>query len=99
MFTMIARARVPHKRERSGGARRPAQRLLDLRRVSLGLHTAKDAFDAALAVDHERRAEDTHVFAAEHRLLAPDAVRFGNFVIRVGQEREWQVELLLEFLM
>src|SRR4051812_39282138 len=93
------RPRSAHERRASARARCPTQRLLDIRCVPLGLHLMKDPFDASLGIDDERRAKDPHVLPPEHGLLAPDAVRVGNLVIGVSHEREWQAELLLEFLM
>ena len=66
--------------------------------MALGLHAAKDLCDASIGRDDERRSEDAHVLAPEQRLLSPDPVALGDGVIRVGNERERQIVLLLELL-
>jgi len=88
-------------------ARPPAPRLpdplpdglRDLFRVAFGFDAAKDLRDAAVGVDDEGRSQDTHVFAPEHHLLTPHTVRVGDRMIRIGDEREGQIELRLELLM
>ena len=47
-----------------------------------------DVAHLAVGVDDERRACVAHVGAAVHRLLDPHAVRLGDRVVRVGQQRE-----------
>jgi len=67
--------------------------------VPLGLHILEDLRYAAVRIDHEGRAQDSHVFPAEHGLLTPDAIPLGDGMIRVGNEREGEVVFLLELLM
>ena len=49
---------------------------------------ARGDLDLAVLVDQERRAHDAHVLLAVHALLAPHAVRLGDGVVLVGQQRE-----------
>ena len=62
----------------------------DLPIVILGVHLGENLFDAPLGVDDEGRAQHAHVLAAVHRLFGPDAERFANAVVGVGQQREVQ---------
>src|SRR5919198_3933718 len=57
------------------------------------------ARDVPITVDDERRPVDPHVVLAGELLLAPDAVLFGDRVVRVREERERQLVLRLELLM
>ena len=52
--------------------------------------------NAAVLVDEKARALDAHVLAAEHALLFPHAVRFGDFMVDVAQQREIQLVLCFE---
>ena len=52
--------------------------------------------DRAVGVDDERRAVHAHVRLAVHLLLAPDAVLLGDGVVRVGEQREVEVLLVVE---
>ena len=56
-------------------------------------------FDDALFVDDERSAESTHILASVHALFAPNAHRFHQFLVCIGNECEWQFVLVDEFLM
>src|SRR5690606_31199450 len=47
---------------------------------------APDAGDLAVPVDQEGRADDAHIFVAEHRLFAPDAVGFDRIALLVGEQ-------------
>ena len=55
-----------------------------LSRLDLAQHLG----DLALGVDHERRSLVAEVFAAIHRLLDPHAIRLGDGVILIGEQRE-----------
>src|SRR5436190_23504128 len=55
--------------------------------------------DLAVAANQIRRADDAHEFPAVERFLLPDAVLLRDGVIRIGEEREVQVELVGELLL
>ena len=65
-------------------------------RVRRGLDVVQHLLHGPVLCDHERRARDAHVGAALVLLLGPDAVLVGDVVTLVGEQRERQLELLLE---
>ena len=67
-------------------------------RVSFRFHVPEDPGDASIRINHEGRSHDAHVFSTEHLLLGPNAVRVGNGMVDVRDEREWQFMLCLELL-
>ena len=67
--------------------------------VSLGLTLYQASSDLALLVDQERRADDAHVRPAVELLLAPHAVRLGDLVLGVRQQREPERVLVVELLL
>ena len=64
--------------------------------MALGLDLGPDRRDLALLVDQVRHAVRPHVLAAVHALLAPGAVSVHDRLVRVGEEREGQRELVGE---
>src|SRR6266480_4286379 len=72
------------------------QRLEHQLGVRVRLHAPHHLGDAALAVDEEGGALNTHVGLAIVGPLHPRAVLLGDFVLWVGEEREGQPILLLE---
>ena len=64
--------------------------------MSFGLILYQASADLALLVDQERRADDAHVGLAVVLLLPPHAVRLGDGVVGVGQQREPEGVLLVE---
>lgn len=68
----------------------------DLRGVADHLDVLEHVRDAAVGGDQERRPHDPHVLVAKQPLLLPDAIRVGDGVIGVGDERIGEVVLLLE---
>jgi hypothetical protein len=50
-------------------------------------------------VDDERRSFDTHILFSVHRLFFPRAICLNHLLVRVGQQREIEIELVLELLM
>ncbi len=73
-----------------------AQRLIHFLGVPVRFHFVEDLLDLAVLADQERAALDTHVLASVHALLHPGPVGFGDLVIHVGEQREGQIELVLE---
>jgi len=69
----------------------------DLSRVLGRLHSAKDVLHRAVRVDDDGRALDAHVLLAREALLDPEAVRLGDLMAGIGQEREWQTCFCLNF--
>lgn len=61
-----------------------------------GVHLVENLFDPAVGIDNERRAFDSHVFAAVHRLFHPYAERFAHLFVRVGEQREAEPLLFAE---
>src|SRR5688572_19658346 len=72
------------------------ERRSNLRGVARGVHLLEDVRDAPIATNEERRPFYAHVRLAVVFLLLPHPVPLGHGVIRVGQQRERQLELLLE---
>ena len=58
-----------------------------------------DALYDTFFVDDESCAEGTHVLAAIHALLAPDAELLDQLLVRVGNQVEGEGVLFDEFLM
>src|SRR5579862_1589618 len=52
--------------------------------------------DSATPIDDEGRASDPFACRAERRLIDPDAVRFGNRMVLIGQQRIEQLVFGLE---
>ena len=82
--------------KRSAPLRR-LQRFVDLLCVPIRLHLAKNLFDFSAGADQKRAALHPHVLPPIHALFHPRAVSFGDLMIHVGQQRERQIELVLEF--
>src|SRR6266576_634924 len=82
----------------SRGSRRLelVQRRDDLRGVALGLDLRPDPRDPAVGTDEERRPRRAPVGLPVVLLLDPRAVRLGDGVALVGEQRERQLELLAE---
>src|ERR1700728_4753410 len=66
--------------------------------VALGLHFVEDVFDIPIRPNDKRGPGHAHHFLAVHVLLLDDAVRIGNFLVGITQERKWQVEFIFKFL-
>ena len=69
------------------------QRLDHLLVVTVDLDALPDLGHLAVGIDQERRALDSHRLLAVHVLFPPGAVFLGDFVVRIGQQREVQVYL------
>ena len=54
--------------------------------MALWFNLREDSGDLAIAADQERGALDPHVLPAVHALFFPDAVGFGDRVIRIRNE-------------
>ena len=67
--------------------------------MAFGLYFGKDVLDFAVGSDHEGGAGDTHNFPAVHIFFLDDAVGLGDFFVGIGEQRKWQFELLLKFLL
>src|SRR5687768_12062683 len=80
----------------SAGAGRSAKRAEEVGRGVLGADLRPRLLDLPLLVHQERGADDPLVLLAVHRLLAPGAVRLGDRVVLVGEEREPEAVLLVE---
>jgi hypothetical protein len=65
--------------------------------VAIDLDGAPDFFDDAVGADEERGADDSHFLFAVHILFAPGAELLGDLVVRIGEERKVELELVLEF--
>jgi len=66
--------------------------------VALRLDVAEHVPDAALLVDHERRAQNALVRPAIVLLLAPRVVRLGDLVVGIAQQVVGQAQFGLEAL-
>ena len=64
--------------------------------VSFGLILYQACSSLPVGADEERRAHDAHVHLAVHLLLLPHAVRLGDGVVDVGQQREAEAVLGVE---
>src|SRR5262249_51553012 len=71
-----------------------AERLEHLGRVPVGLDLRPRPGDPAIWIDQVRRADDAVVGPAERSLLTPRSIALDDLALRIGQQREWQVELL-----
>src|SRR4029077_5690427 len=75
-----------------------AERRQHLGRMALGLHVLEHPRDPTLAVNEKGGPENALVLLPVHGLLSPGPVRFRDQVIRIGQQGEWELVLLLELL-
>src|SRR4029453_8229900 len=75
-----------------------AERFEDLGGVAVGLDVVPGAFDAALLVDQEGRAQHPDAGLAEPGLLPPGAVGVHDLVVGVGQQGELEAVLVAEAL-
>ena len=64
--------------------------------VAFGLDALPDLFDFAVLSDEEGTTNDAHEGPAHELLFLPGTKLFDGFVIRVAQQREIDVFLLLE---
>ena len=64
--------------------------------MAFGFDEGPDFFDFAGFADEERAADDAHEGAAHELLFLPSTKLFDRLVIRVAQQREIDVFLLLE---
>jgi hypothetical protein len=67
--------------------------------VALGLDLVEDVLDLAVRTDQECGSFDSQNFFAVEVFFLDDAVSVRDLLIDVGQEREWQVVLVFEFLL
>src|SRR5580658_1076973 len=67
--------------------------------MALSLYFGKDMLDLAIRSDDERGSDDAHDFLAIHVLFLEHAEGIGDFLVRIRQQRERQLEFLLELLL
>lgn len=62
-------------------------------------HIVENVLDLGIRPDHEGGARNAHHFAAVHVFLFHYAELVGDFLIGVGEEREWQAVIILKLLL
>ena len=67
--------------------------------LCLHLLASEDLLDDSFLVDDEGGANGSHRLLAIHILLAPCAHCLKQGVVDIGNQRKWQLMLLLELLM
>src|SRR5205085_8133032 len=93
--TPAAPRRCRARRPRSSALQR-CQQVVD---GALRAHLVPGLGDLALLVDQERRTDDAEVLLAVHALLAPHAVRIGDRVVLIREQREAEPVLGVELLL
>jgi hypothetical protein len=67
--------------------------------MAFRFYFGKDVLDLAIGADDKRSPDDAHHFLPVHVFFLQHAECVGHFLIRICQQRERQVELVLEFLL
>src|SRR5689334_21317816 len=94
--SLFARPGAAARRRSCAGGLQLVERRQHVRGVTLGLHLRPGPGDPAIGVHEERPPRRSHVRLAVVLLLHPRAVRVGDLMILVREQRERQAELLAE---
>jgi len=67
--------------------------------MALGLYLLENMLDPPVRTDDERRPRNAHYFLSIHILFFHHAESLGDFLVRIREKGEGQIELFLKFLL